>query len=249
MNNDVNGMLREKLVQRFKWGLGLFAAAVISPFVFLAIKGIVGLAAAFAIGMIITQLAPVYALKLANWRMKLLVSEVETNPIETMQTLLVEKTEELNGADGKIADFETEVRNYDDQVDTFKQQYPAEAETYEALSEKMHTALEDMKHEQTIARKELQNLEDQIKKAKAIYKMSLAAQRVTALSKTAEEQVFADIKQQVAFDTVRTELNRTFANLNLALERRRDTRSALPTLKAAEGVVVQFDKQPKELRR
>jgi hypothetical protein len=34
--------------------------------------------------------------------------------------------------------------------------------------------------------------------------------------------VFAKIKEQVAFDAVRTQLNRSFANLNLALERRAD---------------------------
>jgi len=56
----------------------------------------------------------------------------------------------------------------------------------------------------------------------------LAAQKVVKMSKSAEAQVFAKIKEQVAFDAVRTQLNRSFANLNLALERREDARAALP---------------------
>jgi septal ring factor EnvC (AmiA/AmiB activator) len=227
MDNDAD-VRRQRLETLLKWGIGLIGAIVVAPYIFLAVKGMVGLAIAIAVGLLITQLAPVFSMKLANWRMGLIVAEAEANPIETMQNLYLEKSQELNRADNNIADFETEIRNFDDQLGDFKTQYPAEADSYDALSLKMHQALDEMKREQTQARRELQNFDQQITKAKAIYKMSLAAQKVVKLSKSAEAQVFAKIKEQVAFDSVRTQLNRSFANLNLALERRNDTRAALP---------------------
>jgi hypothetical protein len=72
-----------------------------------------------------------------------------------------------------------------------------------------------------------------IKEAESIYQMALAAQRVTALSKSAEEQVFAKIREEVAFNSVRSSLNRAFAQLNLALDKRNDVQAAslpAPTL-------------------
>ncbi|OGM95256.1 hypothetical protein A2524_04405 [Candidatus Wolfebacteria bacterium RIFOXYD12_FULL_48_21] len=224
-NDDVR---RKKLATRIKWGLGFGLAVIISPIVFMAIKGMIGLALAGAIGFALIQLAPTFSFKVANWRMKLLVSEVEANPIETMQNLLIEKQSELERASQKIVDFDTEVRNFDDQITTFQSQYPAEAANYVQLSEKMHTALEDMVTERNVAEHQLKDFGQQIKKAQAIYSMSMAAQKVTQLSKTAEAQVYADIKQQVAFDTVRTQLNRSFASLSQAVERRKATRAELP---------------------
>lgn len=229
---------RQRLATVAKWGIGLAGAVVISPFVFLAVKGIVGLAIAVAVGMTVIQLAPVFSMKLANWKMKLIIGEAEKNPIETMQNLFVEKSEELQRADQNIVDFETEIGNFDDQLQVFKQQYPAEAETHQTLSERMHEALVEMKREQSAARRELQNFEQQIRKAKAIYKMALAAQKVVKLSRSAEAQVFAQIKEQVAFDAVRTQLNRSFANLNLALEKRADARPALPEARPTQTIDV-----------
>jgi len=89
----------------------------------------------------------------------------------------------------------------------------------------MHEALAGMKTEQSAARAQLNDFERKIAKAKAIYKMSVAAQNVVKLSRSAEAEVFAKIKEQVAFDAVRSQLNRSFANLNLALERRADAQN------------------------
>ena len=73
MDNNDSEIRRQKLATALKWGAGFVGAVLVAPFVFLAVKGIVGLAIAAALGLVITQLAPVFALKLANWRIKLLV--------------------------------------------------------------------------------------------------------------------------------------------------------------------------------
>jgi septal ring factor EnvC (AmiA/AmiB activator) len=205
--------------------------------VFLAVKGIVGLALAAIVGVTVIQLAPVFSFKLANWKMKLIVSEATANPIETMQNLYAEKSLELETADQNIVDFETSVSNYHDQLDTFKEQYPEDADKYEELATKMLDALKDMKANQTQARKDLRDFAQQIKRAKSIWSMALAAQAVTKLSKSAAEaKAFTKIKEDAAINGVNTQMNRSFASLNLSMERRKDATSSLLPGPAVDGV-------------
>ena len=237
---DENELKRKRIEFFAKWGLGFIGCVLIAPLAFMALEGVVALVAFVAIAFASIQFAPVFALKIANARVKALVNEVEKNPIETMQNLYIDRNKELVQADEHIRDFETEIRNFDDQLGGFKQQYPDEADTYQDLSGKMHEALANMKQEQTQARRDLKELDTRIIKAKAIYKMALAAQKVTQLSQSAEAQVFAQIREQVAFDSVRTQLNKSFSSLNLALERRNDAKALNPasTGNVIEGQIV-----------
>lgn len=216
---------RENVTKWAKYSLIAIGAALSAPLAFLALEGLVAWGAFALVLFLLVNFAPVFATWVANKHIQALVAAVEANPIETMQNLFAEKSQDLADADRNITSFDTEIRNFDDQVDTFKQQYLEEAPTYVELSTKMHDALAGMKIQQTEARKELAKFQQQIAKAQAIYRMSLAASKVVQLSKSAEAQVFAKIKEQVAFDTVRTSLNQAFANLDLALERRNDSKA------------------------
>lgn len=221
MDSDLK---RKRIETAVKWAAGLIGAVVISPFVFLAVKGIIGLVLAAAIGLLAINFAPVFGVWVANLALKALISAVEANPIETMLNLFSEKSAELSQADANITDFETEVRNYDDQVETFKQQYPAEAESYADIATKMREALVDMKQDQTLARVALKDFDQKIKKAKAIYKMACAAERVVELSGSMQADTFQKIKTEVAFESVQRQLNKSFAQLSTSVERRRDAK-------------------------
>lgn len=214
---------KQKIATVLKWSGGIIGAAVVSPIILLALKGVLGLLAlgvAVGAGATILKLSPIVSMKVSNLLIKGIVREANANPIETMQNLLVEKSAELKEADLAIVDFETEVRNYDDQTVEFSKQYPEEAASFKEISEKMHVGLNQQKSSQEDARFQLANLEQQIHKAEALYKMSLAANKVTAFSKSAEKEVFQNIKEKVALDAVRTSLNRSFASLNMAISQR-----------------------------
>lgn len=217
---DLDDLKRIKIETYLKWGLGAAAALIISPVVFLILKGAAGLLACAILGTAGVNLMPWFAMKMANWKVKAIVDESNRNPIETMENLRIEKQEELDQADRNIVDFETEIGNFDDKMVGFKKQYPEEAPRYEELSAKMHELLEEMKKEQTEAQEKLRDFIARIAKAKAIFDMSGAANKLAAMSKSAQAKVFADIKEQVAFDRVRTELNRSFASLNMAISKR-----------------------------
>lgn len=215
---------RDKVASVLKWGAGIVAAAVAAPVIFIALKAALGLLAlgvAAAAGFAMLKLAPWFGQVVTNLGLKLFKMEVERNPIESMESLYIEKMQEADNADSEVVEFETEIRNYDDQRKTFEKQYPEEAATFKEISTQMHEALTNMKEEQVKARSMLTDLQQRINKAKAIYAMSLAAQRVAQLSKTAEKKVFQEIKEKVAFDTVQAQLNKSFASLNMAVSRRK----------------------------
>lgn len=209
---------QERFKTIVKWIGGLVGAVLISPFVFLAVKGIVGLAIACAIGFTTIQLAPVAATKITTWKFKLIAADAKANPIETMESIYLEKVKELREKDQNIVEFETAVGQYDDKLTGFKKRYPAEAEKFQAVSTKMHEGLSQVKDRQREARVQLVAASQEIEKAKAIWDMSLAAQQVTRFSKSAEQEVFQKIRQETALDSVQASLNRSFANLNLAID-------------------------------
>lgn len=227
MSTDIE-LQHKKLSGAIKWGVGLLGALIISPIIFMVVKGLVGLAIALFVGAVMINAAPAVANMLANWKLKLIKDEANRNPIETMQSLLTEKTAELRARSENITDFDTEVRNFDDQLEEFKRTDQAEAIKYQDISNKMHQKLEDMVESQNQAQDELSAFEENIKKAQRIYKMALAAEKVTSFSKSAEQEIYAKIREDVAFDAVRTKLNRTFATLNTAVARRSESNLALP---------------------
>jgi hypothetical protein len=240
---------RERIATYAKWGLALAGAAIVAPVAFLAVKGIIGLAIAAALGTVVIAFAQPFANTVANWRMKAIKAEAERNPIETMQNLYLAKAKELERSDAAIQDFVAEILNFSDQLGAFKSQYPEEAAKYDELLSKMQDALSIMKSEQKIARIELDKFYKSIQKAEAIYRMATAAAKVTKLSGKAESQVFAQIRQQVAVDSVRGQLNRAFASLDTALERRTTIQQALPPGREVEVIEVKPAPEPIKVRR
>lgn len=229
----------EKTKKVILYVLAIPALAITSGVIYLALKAALGLLAlgvTAGVGVVMIRLAPWASEKLANLVMKLRVKEAAENPIETMRSIQIEKSEELRAADVAIVEFETEVRNYEDEARTFAQQYPEEADAFNEIGQKMREGLAQQKEEQANARAQLADLEVRIAKGEAIYKMALAAQRVTAFSKSAEAKVFQQIREKVAFDAVRSSLNQSFASLNMALAQRKNI-AALPAAQARAAVL------------
>jgi hypothetical protein len=214
----------EKIVKLAKYGIAGGICLAVSPIILGVVQGMVGLALAAGFGFVTLQLTPWFAFKVANWRMKLITAEAEENPIETLRNDYLYRSQQVEKADEGITEFETEIRNYDDQMQDFSRDYPEDAGNFKQISLAMHAGLEEMKTEEAEARKALAVLEKKIERAVAFYKMALAARKVTALSRKSQTEVFADIKQKVAFDSVRSQLNQSFASLDRAMAKRIELR-------------------------
>lgn len=221
-----------KLDTKWKLILGSLGILVIAPLTTTLLWSVLGLLAVVlgaAIGLAAIAFAPVFSMKLANARTKAIMAEADKNPIETMIAVDIARTQELAEKDQYLEDWDTELSNFDDEVIAMKKEYPEEAGKYERISAQMHDAIAQARKEQAQASRDLSEFEQAIRKAKILYKMALAVQRVTAFSKSTEEKVLENIKTEIAFDSVRSNLNRSFARLNTAMARRQERPALIPT--------------------
>jgi hypothetical protein len=215
MSDDIN-VKRDKIAKYAKWGLGLVGAAVISPFVFLAVKGLIGLALAAVVGVAIINLAPVVSMKFANWKVKAIVSEAMVNPIETLTNLLIEKRKAFESFKENVTTAATAAKNFATKVDGFKKKFPARAPEFEAqlaamteLVKRKYQALRDAEHS-------LNEGDAKLDEMKAYWEMSQAAQAANKAAGMDTGDLYEKLKADTAVDAVYTSMNRAFAELETA---------------------------------
>lgn len=221
-------MSQEKLSTVLKWAAGFVGAVLISPYVFLAVQGLVGLILALAIGFAAIQLAPWFGTFVSNLAMKAFVSEVGANPIESLKNLYVEKMEELGKMREDIVQFDGELGVFKKQIKKVKAEYPEEAAEYDQYAADEEAALQQMKDLYETARQEVEGLQKDINKAETLYNLALGALRVSKLSKSQKSQVYAEIKKKVAFDAVDRKVNMSFAALRGSVDNRKTRSLQLP---------------------
>lgn len=128
---DLDNIKRQKLATYAKWGLALLAAAIISPIIFFAVKGLIGLALAGLIGLTIVNFAPVVAMKFANWKVKAITHEAKQNPIETMQNLLFAKREAFQIFKQNVENAITATKAFEQKTIEFSKKYPHRAAEFQ----------------------------------------------------------------------------------------------------------------------
>jgi hypothetical protein len=98
--NEIELVQRKQRIKSIaQLGLLGFAGLLVSPFVFLAVKGVIGLALSAVIGLIIVNFAPVVGEVLGNAKIKAIKAEAARNPIETLQRQWGERKEALAAFD------------------------------------------------------------------------------------------------------------------------------------------------------
>lgn len=230
-----------KLATGLKWGLGLGAAVLVAPVVFLAVKGIVGLAAAAVVGLVLINGAPVLAMTLANWKLKGIKYAATSNPVETLQNAYREQDAALDRFRQSITDFRAEVANFSTQVDGFAAQFPQDASKFSAQLEAMNRLLKVRESRYQTARGELQKFAGEIKRAEAIWKMGQAAQRLNKAAGFSDDDFLARIKTETALDSVQSSMNKAFAELETSLMDETPHPVDLPTLDVSRPDMLGMD--------
>lgn len=206
---------KKRIQSVVKVGAVALIGFVVSPFIFLAVKGLLGLIVAGAISVTAVQFAPVVAMKIANWKMKAIMYEAGKNPIETMNNVYAENMRTIGEKDQKIAQFEARLGDFKSKMNWFQQKYPNDVAQFESTADKMQAVLSRQKQKQKAAKVAARDFHDQIVRAEAIYDMALAAHAVQELSGDLEKQVYQDIKTRVAFDSVTHTFNTAVAELSV----------------------------------
>jgi len=194
-------------------GVGFVAA----PFIFIAIKGLLGLIVAAGVGITAIQFAPYFAAKVSNWRLKAIKAEAMTSPIETLQNDYNTQMGKLNSYLQSIKEFGAEVLSFESRLEGFAKTYPEEVPKFEGQLKQMKQLLEIRKQKFQEAKAGLASYEMEIKKASAIWDMSQAAIKMGQLAGLDNDEFIAKIQRETALDSVQKSLNMAFADLDIAL--------------------------------
>jgi hypothetical protein len=244
MNDEIKKQHTATLV---KWGVIGVTAAVIAPLAWMAVTGIAGLMIAGGLVIVGTNAAPWLALKAANMRYRALGAErvehiekvsnaAAVNPIET---LIIQSQEKRNASDifrTAITVFRTEIKNFTDQTNLFKKEYPEDVARFENQLDAMNKLLTFRESRYKQLQIELDNFDSAIKRAQAMWKMSQAAQKMNKMAGMELGDPFEKIKADSAINSVMSSMNKAFAEMETALMDNKEVQQAT--------LMVENDPQP-----
>ena len=200
---------------------------IVAPFIFMAIGGLIGLGIAAAIAFILVQLAPWFALKVANWKYRLIDAEkvehikavteaAAENPIETLTALLIAKKAAFEVFKKSVEQAITARSNFKDKVAKFKERYPARAPEFEAQLQRMTDLTEKKKIALADAKQSLADGDMKLEEMKAYYEMSKDAIEANRAAGMDTGDAFEKLKADTACDAVFSQMNEAFAQLEVA---------------------------------
>ncbi len=220
-----------------RWAFLAKAAALlvggffIAPFIWTAIGGLVGLVAAgIAIGAIWMVLPAVGSLA-ANMRMKLIRVEAAKNPVETLMNDLHDKTVALDGRKTQIEKLNGQIRTFADKVAGLKEKYGVNDSGYVKLA----GDLTDLKRialnraeKWKEAKKQLERYEESIDRAQMIWEAGNAAAAARESSGLTDEDFYARLRAETAFDSIQQNYNEALASLDTSMLEEPAVQAALP---------------------
>ena len=174
---------------------------------------IVGAAALFTV----VKFIPWFALKIGNARLKAIKAEASKNPVETLQNDYQKRQSALGEFRQKIVNFSAEVKNFADKLVDFNKKFPAEAPKFKEQLSKMRQLLELRQKKYQQAQDGLAVYELEIQKAGAIWDMGQAAAKMNEAAGMTEEDFLAKIQVETALNSITTNLNEAFADLEISL--------------------------------
>lgn len=207
----------KKKAALIKYGLLGVGCVVLAPVALLLLKGLIALLVAAGVAVSTIFLAPALAQRLAVQRVKMEVEEATKNPIETLEIEYNQMESEAKSFEKEVKAFAAEADSFEQQTEDFKREFPQDAPMFEKQLSAYRQLQEfkEVKFKQALA--DLKNMAGVVKRAKALWKMSQATERMNKLAGARDEDVFARIRRETALDSVRTATNASFAEVRVAL--------------------------------
>lgn len=208
---------QRKLASWVRIGLFALVALVVSPIIFMIVKGIVGLAIAAGLIALTTWGVPILGDVFSNWKLGILKSVASSAPIETMQNIFRDRAKKIQEAMDLLTEFGGEVRTFASQVESLVRRYPDQKEKYEGILKKMQEVLEFRTKSIQNAKAALKVYGDEINKAQAVWEVSQSALRLNKKMKLTDGDILNEIKSKTAIDSVEKSLNMAMSELDTAL--------------------------------
>jgi hypothetical protein len=210
-----DNVVNHKLTTILKWSIGLLGAAAIAPLVFMAVQGLIGLGICIVLGMAGYKFFPAVSLHMSNLALKAFKSAARKNPVETLQNQLISKSQRYDTELDAFNKYKGKVDTFDEKKDKLAKRFPDEAAKFIRMSSVMHKYQEDWRAELARARQALVLTKAELEKAEAVWEVVLAGREAEALSPRAKDKLYEEMATRVAVDEITTQLNTTFANLEM----------------------------------
>lgn len=207
---------KQKLATGIKWGGAALVCLLVSPIIFGVIQGAVGLIIAGVIGLAAINVLPWLSMKMTNLKVKAIKHEAKTNPIETLETLLLEKRKAFRQFQQDVTDAVAARNNFAVKCQQFAAQYPARAKEFESKLEQIGRAVEQKKVALGQAELNIQKAENTLKEMRAYYDMAMELQKANKAAKMDTGDMYEEMKAQTAFDSVISSMNSAFADMEVA---------------------------------
>jgi chromosome segregation ATPase len=225
MNTNTNSAIfndpRAKRWGNFaKYAAILGVGFVVAPYVWIAIGGLLGLGAVGALFGATWMLRPWVYAKAANIRLALVKSEARKNPVETLENDLRDKNVALDERKTQIEKLNAQIRNFADKLDDIGDKYGKQDSGYLKLAGDLSDLRRVYKHrceKWNEARKQLVRYSEEIDRAKMIWDAANAAAAARETSGLTEDEFFAKLKTDTAFDSIQTSYNEALASLDTEL--------------------------------
>jgi molybdopterin converting factor small subunit len=227
VNNQELVQKRDNMKKWVQIGALGVVGLLVAPFIFAAIGGLIGLAIAAGAGFTLIQLAPWFALKIANTRYRLIESEkvqhikkveqhAAENPIETLTNLLMQKRKAFGDFKLAVEQAVTARDNFKGKVEKFSAKYPARAEEFKRQLERMTELVARKKEALADAKKSLEDGDLKLEEMKAYWEMSKDAIEANRAAGMDTGDAFEKLKADTACDAVFESMNAAFAQLEVA---------------------------------
>ena len=229
--NDLE--LKRQRIESIVKVVGLCAVGFfVAPFIFLTIKGLVGLAVAAAVGLSLVNIGiPWFAVKMANWRLKALKHEASLNPIETLENQYDARATALNQILQNLKEFYAVIEELAQQIKEHNERYPDRPSQFQEKYLKMKSlyVLRSQKYKQ--AKKNLADFWDMIDEKRSDWKVAQAAAKAMKLANVGED-FQSKLMQDAALSSIQDGLNLAFSELEVSLLENDDQPAVVAPVKA-----------------
>jgi hypothetical protein len=215
--NSRNALRVARLASPLTWVLGLGAALVVAPMIFLVVKGVAGLLAAGLLGLSGVQLAPAVALKLANWRLRLMQGEASGNPLPTLENMLIDRRTALTQASVQLQGAIAQIDAFVEQAEHFARIHPDAATRWLERAQRAKQLREQKKRALRTAAESVAAFEQEVDRARTEWALVEAERALSHSLGATRGDPMAQLLERTALDSVRLQMNSAFASLETEL--------------------------------
>jgi hypothetical protein len=200
-----------------KYGALLAVGFAAAPYVFTAITGLIGLVVAGALMLGTWMLLPFIGDAAANFRLRLIKAEASKNPIETLENESLRRAQLLQVRQEKIESLAAKTAGFGSKLQQFKRDFPADAQSYQEIYDKMVELLKRSRDQWKIADAQKDQFDREIVRAKAKWAMAIAASDLRKDAGQVESEFFAKLRVESSLDSIEMGMNSAFAQLDTLL--------------------------------